>query len=56
MLMNTLLAEEFVEYLHHLGLRRLYFEPSLPIKNPSITKFAATSGVGAMIVVVILRL
>ena len=45
---------QMLHHVHHIGLNRLYCAPSLAINSPRITKFAATSGVGAMIVVVIL--
>lgn len=42
------------EDIQSVGPRRLYCVPSIPMIRPRITKFAATRGVGAMIVVVIL--
>lgn len=39
---------------HHIALIRLYSEPRRLITWPRMTKLAATSGVGAMMVVVIL--
>ena len=41
--------------VHSRGVSLLNCEPSRLIKAPSITKLAATKGVGAMIVVTILK-
>jgi hypothetical protein len=41
--------------IHHFGLRRLYCGPSLLMILPRMTKFAARSGVGPIIVAVILE-
>ena len=41
-------------HVHHLVDRRLYLSPRLLITIPRVMKFAAASGVGAMIVVEIL--
>lgn len=42
------------ECVHHIALSRLYWGPNRLISCPRMTKFAATRGVGAMIVVDIL--
>ena len=41
-------------YSHHRGLKRLYAGPSRRTRRPIMTKLAASSGVGAIIVVTIL--
>lgn len=43
------------QHVHQMALSRLYWGPSLRMSCPRTTKLVATRGVGAMIVVVILK-